>query len=219
MKLEKVAVALLLGGVWSPAVLAQAPTEPPAQAPTEPLAQAPTEPPAQVQPDIEEPPPAAPRTELPPPAPLKAAPTPPAAPRTATAEPSTADSEDLTTRAASAEISGDPQEALAYAGRAIAADASDPWPHYVRAAALSRMGKVDDALKAFADAEHRFAASDTWARSVAIYGAAHALAEAGRCDEARAEYQRYASFVRARDPKSADMATRYASNCKPVAPR
>jgi tetratricopeptide (TPR) repeat protein len=203
MKLEKVTVAVLLAGLFAARSAS---------------AQAPTQPPAQAEPDIEEPPPAAPRTELPPPKPLKVAPAPAEAPKTVGAEPSTIDSEDLTTRAASAQISGDPQEALDFAGRAIAADARDPWPYYVRASALSRLGKVDDAVKSFNDAERRFAASDVYGRSVAIYGAAHALSEAGRCDEARAEYQRYSAFVRARDPKSADMATRYAANCKPIAP-
>jgi hypothetical protein len=207
MKLAYVTGAVFFAGLFSAgAASAQAPTQPPPQ-------------PAPDMPDIEEPPPvAAPATELPPPAPRKVAPTPPQPPRNVKAEPASPDSQALTTRAASAEISGDPQEALAFAGRAIESDARDPWAHYVRASALARRGKVDDALKSFTEAERLFAASDVYGRSVAIYGAAHALSEAGRCDEARAEFQRYASFVRSRDPKSADMATRYASNCKPIAP-
>jgi tetratricopeptide (TPR) repeat protein len=124
----------------------------------------------------------------------------------------------LTTEAASAAIAGDPDEALSYARRAIAADPHDAWAHYVRAAALARLGKVDDALTWFAAAEVRFAPTDVWARSVAIYGAAHALAEAGRCREARDEFLRYAAFVKERDQESADMAIRYAARCKEPAP-
>jgi hypothetical protein len=120
----------------------------------------------------------------------------------------------LTTEAASAAIAGDPEEALSYSRRAIAADPRDAWAHYVRAAALARLGKVDDALTWFAAAEERFAPTDAWARSVAMYGSAHALAEAGRCREARDQFLRYAGFVRERDPESAEMAIRYAARCK-----
>jgi hypothetical protein len=200
MKLEKMTVGLAVAGVCvSFAAWPQQPTQPPPQGEPE---------------QVEEPA----QPELPPPAPLKTPPKPPEAPKNIGVEPSTADSRALTSGAASAEIAGDPQQALALAKKAMEADPHDPWPHYIRATALSRIGQVDDALRSFKDAEGRFAASDVWGRSVAIYGAAHALSEAGRCDEARTEFHRYAVFVRDRDPKSADMATRYAANCKAPAP-
>jgi Flp pilus assembly protein TadD len=113
-------------------------------------------------------------------------------------------------------MEGNPQAALAYAARAIAADPKDPWAHYNKAVALARLGSVDDAVQSFRAAEERFNLGDVWGRSVAIYGSAHALAQAGRCDEAKSEYHRYAEFVRERDPRSADMAVRYAATCRPT---
>jgi hypothetical protein len=197
MKLDMKTVALAMAGAcWSGAAWSQAPTAPPPQ----------------VEPEL----PAEP-AHLPPPAPVKATPTPPQPPKSVGVEPATADSAALTSSAASAEIAGDPQQALALAKRATQADPRDPWAHYVRASALSRIGQVDEALRSYRAAEERFATSDVWARSVAIYGAAHALSEAGRCDEARAEFQRYSVYVRERDPKAAEMATRYGANCKPPA--
>jgi tetratricopeptide (TPR) repeat protein len=111
-------------------------------------------------------------------------------------------------------MQGNPQAALTYANRAIAADPHDPWAYYDKAAALSRLGYVDDAVKSFTSAEQLFNPSDVWARSVAIYGAAHALSSAGRCEEAKGEFLRYAAFIRQRDPRSADMAVRYAADCR-----
>jgi tetratricopeptide (TPR) repeat protein len=126
---------------------------------------------------------------------------------------STPASQALSTRAANAQMTGNPEAALQYAAKAVAADPNDPWAHYNKATALARLGNVDDALKSFAAAEERFNLADIWGRSVAIYGGAHALSEVGRCEEAKREYQRYAAFVRERDPVSADMATRFAATC------
>ena len=196
MKLEKMTVGLAVVGVcWSFAAWSQQPTQPPAQAEPE---------------QVEEPA----QPELPPPAPLNVPPKPAEAPKNIGVEPSTKDSRALSSSAASAQIAGDPQQALALSKRAMDADPQDPWPHYIRASALARLGQVDDAVRGFRDAEGRFAPSDVWGRSVSIYGAAHALSEVGRCDEARTEYHRFAAFVRDRDPKSADMAMRYAADCK-----
>jgi hypothetical protein len=143
---------------------------------------------------------------------------PPEPPKNVDVAPSNPRSRALTNRAANAEISGDPQAALALAREAKAAYPRDPWARYDEAMALSRLGQVDAAITGFLDAEGRFAASDVWGRSIAIYGGAHALAEAGRCEEAAREYKRYAAFVRERDPGSADLATTYAGECKgPVA--
>jgi tetratricopeptide (TPR) repeat protein len=141
-------------------------------------------------------------------------PTPPQAPTNVKDEPSTPQSARLTSRAASAEMARDPQAALKLAERAIAAEPRDPWGYYDKGAALSRIGKVDDALLAFANAEQRYSLSDQWGRSVAIYGRAHVLGEARRCDEAKREFTRYASLIHEKDPKSADLALRYARDCK-----
>jgi tetratricopeptide (TPR) repeat protein len=111
-------------------------------------------------------------------------------------------------------MAGNPQAALSYAERAIAADPRDPWAHYNKAMALARLGDVDDALKYFKASEERFNPADVWGRSVAIYGGAHALSVASRCEEARVEFQRYSTFVRERDPRSAEMADRYAAGCR-----
>src|SRR6266850_171175 len=112
-------------------------------------------------------------------------------PRNVNAEPSTPRSVELTSRAASAEIAGDPQDALVLAEKAISVNPRDPWGYYDKGAALSRLGKVDDALGAFAAAEDHFAPADLWGRSISIYGRAHALAEGNRCAEAGKEFVRY----------------------------
>ena len=198
MKLEKLALALGLVGIcWSPAAWSQdsAPSSP-------------TSPPPQTEPGM----PATPGRSAP-----EQASAPLQPPRNVGAEPATPESEALATRAAKSEMAGDPRSALTLAAQAVAADPRDPWAHYDKAMALAHLGNVDDALKSFTAAETRFAPGDPWARSVAIYGGAHVLATAGRCDEARRELLRYATFVRDRDPKSADMATSYAATCRPPA--
>jgi tetratricopeptide (TPR) repeat protein len=136
------------------------------------------------------------------------------APANVKVEPATPKSAKLTTRAASAEMGGDPQAALKLAQRAIAADQGNPWGYYDKGSALARLGQTDEALLAFSAAEQRYALSDQWGRSIAIYGRAHALGEARRCDEARREFARYAGLIRERDAKSADLAMRYATDCK-----
>jgi Flp pilus assembly protein TadD len=136
------------------------------------------------------------------------------APKNVNVEPSTPASRSLSSQAASAQMSGDPRAALTLAERAIAADPRDPWGHYNRADALARLGRTDEAVAAFGAAEERYAASDVWGRSVAIYGSAHVLSQAGRCEEARREFVRYANFVRPHDPMAADLATSYATTCR-----
>jgi tetratricopeptide (TPR) repeat protein len=202
MNLARWGLALGLVGVsWSSKASAQAPQGAPAT----------PQPPAQTAPPLAQ--------ERGAPAPNSAArPKPPEAPRNVTVEPSNAASEDFATRAANAEMSGNPQASLALAARAIEADPRDPWPHYDKAMALARLGNVDDAMKSFAAAEERFNVADIWGRSIAIYGGAHALATAGRCEEAKREYLRYAAFINERDPHSADMAVRYAATCRAPAP-
>jgi tetratricopeptide (TPR) repeat protein len=148
----------------------------------------------------------------------------PQPPKNVNVEPTTPKAAALTSRAASAEMSGDPQAALKLADKAIAANPRDPWGYYDRAMALSRVGQLDRALESFVAAEQRYAANDRWGKSVAIYGRAHALSEAGRCGEAKQTFGAYASLIREQDPKSADLATKYGAECRspagaPVAAR
>lgn len=149
---------------------------------------------------------------------------PPQPPKNVNVESTTPKSAALTSRAASAEMSGNPQAALKLAERAIATNPRDPWGYYDKAMALTRIGQLDRALGAFWDAEQRYSATDRWGKSVAIYGRAHALSEAGRCDEARKAFRAYVSLIREQDLKSANMAVRYAGECRsplepPVAAR
>ena len=139
---------------------------------------------------------------------------PPVAPKNIKAEAATPRSAELSSRAATTEMAGDPQDALKLAEKTIAVNPRDPWGYYDKAVALAHLARVDEALQAYSSAEGFFAPSDLWGRSIAIYGRAHVLEEAGRCAEAKTEFDRYAAFVRERDPKSADMATRYAADCK-----
>lgn len=140
------------------------------------------------------------------------------APRDARAEPGTPESAALSTRAAKAELAGNFPMAVQLADQAIASDPRDPWPHYDKASALVQMGKTDEAVANFRVAEQRFANVDRWGQSISIYGRAHAFSEGNRCDEARASYREYAAFVQKVDPKSAEMALRYAADCHAPAP-
>jgi len=91
------------------------------------------------------------------------------------------------------------------------------WLDYDRGSALAALARTDDAVEAFLRAELRFGdAEDPLGRSVAIWGRARALAEAGRCADARPAFEQYAAFVRAGDPRAAEMAVAYARSCRPV---
>jgi tetratricopeptide (TPR) repeat protein len=139
------------------------------------------------------------------------------APENIHAEPSTPASAELSSRAATAEMKGNPQESLKLADQGIRADAKDPWPYYEKGMALARVGEVNGALAALLAAEQHFSPSDRWGRSVAVFGRAHTLAEAGRCDEARAAFQEYMSLVRG-DADAVALASRYSRDCRPPAP-
>ena len=110
---------------------------------------------------------------------------------------------------------GDFAAALAACDRAVAAVATDGWAAYDRGAALSGQSRTDEAVASFVSAGQRFAKDDPWARSLTIYGRAHALDNAGRCEEAGQAYREYASLVAAHDPVSSTMALSYAAACKP----
>ena len=140
------------------------------------------------------------------------------APQYVQADPSTPQAMALTTRAAIADMKGNPQQARDLANQAIRADPRDPWPYYNKGMALAQLGEIDATLATLYAAEKHFAPSNRWGRSIAIYGRAHALSRAGRCVEAVQAFAEYATFVGKDDPTAADMARRYAVNCRTPAP-
>ena len=131
--------------------------------------------------------------------------------------PQTTDSK-LTTESVKADIAGDHEKALRLADEAIKADANDPWGYYNRGGALLSLKKVDEAVSAFHDAERRFPETDPWGKSVAIWGQANALAQAGRCQEAGTHYERFAVFVEKIDPSAAGQGRMVAKQCVTPAP-
>ncbi|MBX3204465.1 MAG: tetratricopeptide repeat protein [Labilithrix sp.] len=104
-------------------------------------------------------------------------------------------------------------DALARADNAVRLAPRNPWALYNRAAALHHLGRADDAVAAYQNAEVQFG-EDRWGRSLAIYGRARALDDVGRCDEAKTAYEQFAALVRSHDAPAADMALRYASQCR-----
>jgi len=122
------------------------------------------------------------------------------------------------TRSIQSELSDDHQQALVAADQAVRADPSDPWAYYVLGDALVSMGRTDDAIAAFRDAERRFGDSDQWGTSLAIWGQANALDQVGRCKDAAAAYERYAAFAERRDPAGAQLARAQAKQCVPPVP-
>lgn len=119
--------------------------------------------------------------------------------------------------AAKAIRDGRATEGLRLAEKAIKTDPKNPWAYYNRADALADLKRVDEAVAAFQEAERRFSAADMYGKSIAIYGRANVLDQAGRCAEAKAVFAEYATFIRTDDPKSADMAVRFGDACVPRA--
>ena len=130
-------------------------------------------------------------------------------------DPGSGASSGLSSQSAEALTHGQPANALTLADKAIASDARNPWGHYDRAAALADLGRVDEAVAEYKVAQQTFSDADAWGRSLTMYGRANVLAQAGRCPEARAAYEEYATFVERTDPHGADLARRYAQECKP----
>jgi tetratricopeptide (TPR) repeat protein len=124
----------------------------------------------------------------------------------------------LTTQSVEAQLAGDPSKALALAEEAIKADPRDPWGYYNRGSALQSLRRTDEAVASFRDAEQRFPEVNTWGRSVAIWGQANALAQAGRCADAVPLYERYAAFVERVDSAAAALARQYARSCNTQPP-
>jgi len=121
-----------------------------------------------------------------------------------------------TSQAVEALVARDYTRVLALSEPASSAPAA-AWLDYDRGAALVGLARTDDAVEAFLRAELRFGdAGDTLGRSVAIWGRARALGEVGRCADARHAFEQYAAFVRATDPRAAEMAAAYAGACRPL---
>jgi len=105
--------------------------------------------------------------------------------------------------------------ALAYSNDCQAPPASvenSGWTDYNRALALAAKARTDDAVMAYLTAEAHFG-DDSRGHALAVYGRARALDNAGRCEEAKAAYRDYATFVRATSPEDAAMATSNARAC------
>lgn len=97
------------------------------------------------------------------------------------------------------------------------AEANDGWSRYSHAVELQKQGRTDAAVSAYRDAETYFAKSgDAHGSAVAIYGRAHALDEAGRCDEAGEAYHQYADLMKGKNPHAAELAIGYAHECQPI---
>lgn len=120
----------------------------------------------------------------------------------------------LAEEAAGAVRGGGAERALALADRAVAISPASGLARYDRAVALQQLGRADAAVEDYREAERRFGLNDAKGKSIAIYGRARALADAGRCAEAHVAYQELADFVRFVDPRAADLALEYAKNCR-----
>lgn len=108
-------------------------------------------------------------------------------------------------------------EVLALTSRAATQRPVPAWVYYERGIALSHLGRTDEAVQAFRAAETGWNA-DPGGKSTAMYGRARTLDSSGRCEEAKTSYLEYAAFVRAHDPKSADLAVSYSNACRPRVP-
>jgi tetratricopeptide (TPR) repeat protein len=115
--------------------------------------------------------------------------------------------------AGSALASGSAAEAAVLAEQALSMDTLNAWAHYRRAAALSELHRTDEAVAEYKTAEQSFASVDDRGRSLALYGRANTLAQAGRCKDAQPVFEEYARFVEKKDPKGAAQARSYAGSC------
>jgi tetratricopeptide (TPR) repeat protein len=140
------------------------------------------------------------------------------APQNINAEPGNRQSAELATRAALAQMNGNAGGAVVLANQGIRADPDDPWPYYNKGMALGTLGQVNAAVAALSEAERRFSTTDLWGRSVAIFGRAHTLSQAGRCAESREAFEQYASLVQSHSADDAEMARRYATHCHAAPP-
>jgi tetratricopeptide (TPR) repeat protein len=96
---------------------------------------------------------------------------------------------------------------------------NDGWLLYNEGAALAGLGRTDEAVQTLARAEQSFDLDNSYARGTAAYRAGLALEMAGRCEEAKRQYQHYAAIVRKSNPQMADDALRHSRMCVPGAER
>lgn len=104
--------------------------------------------------------------------------------------------------------------ALDLADESVAFKPDSAWAQYDRAVALHHLMRTNDAIAAYRVAQSLFPRDDAHGRSIAIYGVARALDDAGRCTEAAAVYGEFAGFVEGSDPAAARMARTYARECR-----
>jgi tetratricopeptide (TPR) repeat protein len=126
----------------------------------------------------------------------------------------------LASDAAQALGQGDFAGAVALTDRALASSGNDFFAHYVRAEALSRLGRLDDALAAFKLAERDVPRDDRWSHAIVLWGRANAFHQRGRCDEAKAAFGDYVAFTKSDDEAGAQLAKARIEGCRPpwVAP-
>lgn len=95
---------------------------------------------------------------------------------------------------------------------------STAWDQYEVAESLVQLGRTDDAVAEYRRAQQSFGDRNPVGQSMAIYGRARALDLAGRCRDAVPLYVEYATFVRRREPASAQAALSVARQCREVPP-
>jgi len=125
--------------------------------------------------------------------------------------------ESPTSKAAEALVRGDVNSALQLADKALAVRRDDAWAHYIKAAALATLDRVDESVAEYEQAAGRFGANDRRGRSVAIWGRARVLDRAGRCAESARAFREYADLVRPTDADSAATAEARIQTCKATA--
>jgi tetratricopeptide (TPR) repeat protein len=111
-------------------------------------------------------------------------------------------------------VGGDFAGALGHADHVGVAARDSGWLDYNRAIALAGLSRTDEAVSAYRAAEDRFGTVAPHGREIALYGRARALADAGRCNEARHVFEDYAELVRKTAPEDVRMAARSARSCK-----
>jgi tetratricopeptide (TPR) repeat protein len=135
------------------------------------------------------------------------------APRQQSAAPTAGDR--LASESAEAELAGDHDKALRLADEAIKTEPKNPWAYYDRGDALGALHRPDEAIAAFHEAEDRYSEADLWGKSIAIWGQANVLTQAGRCQEASPIFERYASLIERVDKGAAELARQFAKRCTP----
>jgi tetratricopeptide (TPR) repeat protein len=131
-----------------------------------------------------------------------------ASPRAAPTAERTADAQAL--------LDGDYDGTIKLANRALQSKPRDPWPLYNRGCALIGLGRTNEAIASFKEAEARFGA-DEYGRVVSTYGRARAYAAVHRCEEAERAYREFAEMVGTVNEAAAEMATTYAKDCVAMA--